>query len=358
MVTDTAVPQQAVDEEKLMALVGQAVNDMGAALLGTLVFIGDRLGLFRAMAHTAPVTPADLAQRTGTAERYVREWLNAQSAGGYVTYTGDGRYTLSPEQTEALTNEESPACVLGGFQGLTSATSVRDKLMAAFRTGEGIGWHEHDPNLFEGTERFFRPGYLANLVAAWLPALDGVAGKLERGADVADVGCGHGASTIIMARAFPKSHFVGFDYHAPSIEAARERAKEAGLTNVEFQVASAKDFPGTYDLICHFDCLHDMGDPVGAATHTRNALKPDGTWMLVEPYASDDVAENLTPVGKVFYSASTFICTPASLSQEVGTALGAQAGEGRLREVATAAGFTQFRRATETPFNIVLEGKA
>ena len=353
MVTETRV-----DEEKLMGLVGQALNDMGAGLLGNLINIGDKLGLFKAMANTAPMTAAELAQRTGTAERYVREWLNAQAAGGYVTYAGDGRYTLSPEQAEALTNEDSPACVLGGFQGLLAATAVRDRLLEAFKTGEGIGWHEHDPNLFEGTERFFRPGYMANLVPAWLPALDGVVPKLEAGADVADVGCGHGASTILMAKAFPNSRFTGFDYHEASIEAATRAAKAAGLSNVEFRVASAKDYPGKYDLVCHFDCLHDMGDPVGAAKHTLQSLKPDGTWMLVEPFAGDDVAENHTVVGKVFYSASTFICTPASLSQEVGTALGAQAGEGKLREVATTAGFTRFRRATETPFNLVLEGKA
>ena len=235
---------------------------------------------------------------------------------------------------------------------------MRDRLIEAFKTGKGIGWHEHDPNLFEGTERFFRPGYIANLVPAWLPALDGVVAKLEAGADVADVGCGRGASTILMAKAFPSSRFTGFDYHAPSIEAATRAAQAEGLGNIAFHVAAAKDYPGTYDLVCHFDCLHDMGDPVGAARHTLESLKADGTWMLVEPFASDDVGGNLTPVGKVFYSASTFICTPASLSQEVGTALGAQAGEGRLREVAQAAGFTRFRRATETPFNLVLEGKA
>jgi SAM-dependent methyltransferase len=303
------------------------------------------------------MTPAELAKKTGTTERYVREWLNAQSAGGYVTYTGDGRYTLSPEQAEALTNEESPAFVLGGFQGMTAATMARPRLIEAFKTGKGVGWDEHDPDLFQGTERFFRPGYLANLVAAWLPALDGVVAKLEAGASVADVGCGHGASTIIMARAFPNSKFTGFDYHGPSIEAARKAARDAGVTNCDFQVASAKDYPGTYDLVCHFDCLHDMGDPVGAAAHARKSLKPDGTWMLVEPFANDEVAENLTPVGRVFYSASTFICTPASLAQEVGAALGAQAGEQRLGEVARKAGFSRFRRAAETPFNIVLEGR-
>ncbi|MEX2246732.1 MAG: methyltransferase domain-containing protein [Dehalococcoidia bacterium] len=349
---------QQIDEAKLMEFVGQAVSDMGAVLLGNLVAIGDKLGLYRGLAGAAPMTPGELAQKTGTAERYIREWLNAQSAGGYVTYTGDGRYTLSPEQTEALTNEESPAFVLGGFQGMTAATMARPRLIEAFKSGKGVGWDEHDPDLFQGTERFFRPGYAANLVAAWLPALDGVVPKLEAGASVADVGCGHGASTIIMARAYPKSKFTGFDYHAPSIEAARKAAKDAGVTNCDFQVASAKDYPGSYDLVCHFDCLHDMGDPAGAAAYTLKSLKPGGTWMLVEPFANDDVADNLNLVGKVFYSASTFICTPASLAQEVGTALGAQAGEKRLGEVARQAGFTRFRRAAETPFNLILEARA
>ena len=327
--------QAQIDEARLMDLVGQAVNDMGSGMLGNLIFIGDKLGLFRGLAHVAPMTPGELAAKTGTAERYVREWLNAQAAGGYVTYAGDGKYTLSPEQAEALTNEESPACVLGGFQGLMAATMVRDRLMQAFKTGEGIGWHEHDANLFEGTERFFRPGYAANLVASWLPALDGVVAKLEQGADVADVGCGHGASTIIMAKAYSKSKFTGFDYHRPSIDAAKDAARKAGVSNADFQTASAKDYPGKYDLVAHFDCLHDMGDPVGAAEYTLKTLKPHGTWMIVEPFANDDVAQNLNPVGKVYYAASTFICTPASLSQEVGLALGAQAGESRMREVVT-----------------------
>jgi 2-polyprenyl-3-methyl-5-hydroxy-6-metoxy-1,4-benzoquinol methylase len=351
------VTAQQIDEERLMALVGQAVGDMGAVLLGNLVVIGDKLGLYRALANASPMTPGELANKTGTAERYIREWLNAQAAGGYVTYAGDGRYTLSPEQTEALTNEESPAFVLGGFQGMTAATMSRPRLIEAFKTGKGVGWDEHDPDLFQGTERFFRPGYLTNLVSAWLPALDGVVEKLQSGATVADVGCGHGASTVIMAKAFPQSRFVGFDYHAPSINAARDAAHAAGVTNCEFEVASAKDYPGTYDVVAHFDCIHDMGDPVGAARHTLQSLKPDGTWMLVEPFANDDVVDNLTPVGRVFYSASTFICTPASLAQDVGAALGAQAGEGRLRDVAQEAGFTRFRRAAETPFNLVLEAR-
>jgi 2-polyprenyl-3-methyl-5-hydroxy-6-metoxy-1,4-benzoquinol methylase len=346
-----------IDEAKLMDLVNQAIGDMGGVLVGALVVIGDKLGLYRALAASDPVTPAELAKKTGTAERYIREWLNAQSAAGYVTYAGEGRYTLSAEQAEALTNDDSPAFIVGGFQGMSAAARKAPRMLEAFRSGEGVGWHEHDSDLFQGTERFFRPGYLANLVATWLPALDGVVRKLESGASVADVGCGHGASTIIMAKAFPKSQFTGFDYHAPSIEAARKAASDAGVKNVKFEVASAKDYPGQYDLVCHFDCLHDMGDPVGAARHVRETLKPGGTWMLVEPFANDDVSDNLNPVGRVFYSASTLICTPASLSQEVGAALGAQAGEARLRQVATQAGFGTFRRATETPFNLVLEGR-
>lgn len=346
-----------VNEEKLMELVGKCVGDFGALLSGTLVAVGDRLGLFRAIADAGSVTSADLAKSTGTAERYVREWLAGQAASGYITYDGGGRYSLSPEQTEAFTNEDSPAYMVGGFQVTSAATRAYPRIVEAFRTGQGVGWHEHDPELFQGTERFFRPGYAANLVAAWLPALDGVVARLEEGIRVADVGCGHGASTIIMAQAFPNSQFVGFDYHKESIEEANERARAEGVTNVSFEVASAKEYPGTYDLVCHFDCLHDMGDPVGAAKHAFNSLNPGGTWMLVEPNANDDIADNLNPVGRVFYSASTFLCTPASLSQEVGAALGAQAGEMRLREVAQQAGFAAFRRATETPFNLVLEGR-
>ncbi len=346
-----------IDQDKLMSLVGQAVNDLGALLSGTLIVVGDKLGLYRTMRERGSVTSQQLAEATSTAERYVREWLNAQAASGYVTYEGDGRYRLTPEQAELLANEDSPYCMLGGFQVTSAASRALPKLIERFRTGEGLGWHEHDPDLFEGTERFFRPGYMTHLVGSWLPALDGVLSKLERGIDVADVGCGRGASTIIMARAFPNSRFVGSDYHTPSIEAARKTAAAAGVSNCTFEVASAKEYTGRFDLVCHFDCLHDMGDPVGAARHVLESLTPDGTWMIVEPFANDDVADNLNPVGRVYYSASTFICTPASLSQEVGLALGAQAGEARLREVVTQAGFTRFRRATETPFNIVLEAR-
>jgi SAM-dependent methyltransferase len=348
-----------VDESKLMAFVGKVIGDWGALTSAPLVVIGDQLGLYRAMADGQPVTAAKLAGRTGTAERYVREWLAAQAASGYVSYDGDGRYHMEPEQAVALTDETSPACVLGGFEAFTAAVRVAPQLAEAFRTGAGVGWHEHDPGLFRGTARFFRPGYAANLTGSWLPALDGIAAKLAAGARVADVGCGLGYSTLLMAQAYPAGSFVGYDYHLESIDAARKLAAEADITSrVRFEVAGAKDFPGRdYDLITYFDCLHDMGDPVGALAHARSALTPDGVVMLVEPYATDDIAGNLNSLGRLFYSASTLICTPASLSQDVGAALGAQAGEARLREVARQAGFSRFRRATETPFNLVLEAR-
>lgn len=349
----------AVNEDKLMGYVHQAIGDFGSILTGALINIGDKLGLFKALDGAGPLTAAQLAERTGTSERYVREWANGLAAAGYLDYEGDGHYRLNTEQAIAFADETSPAYVVGGFQAMLAATRVLPRAVEAFRTGEGIGWHEHDPDLFQGTERFFRPGYLANLVQSWIPALEGVDAKLTAGAKVADVGCGYGASSIIMAKAYPKSTFVGFDYHPGSIDAARKAAADAGVADrVSFEVASGKDYPGTdYDLVCHFDCLHDMGDPVGAAAHTRQSLKPNGTWLVVEPFAGDNIEDNLNPIGRVFYSASTLICTPASLSQEVGAALGAQAGEPRLREVALAAGFSSFRRATETPFNLVLEGR-
>jgi 2-polyprenyl-3-methyl-5-hydroxy-6-metoxy-1,4-benzoquinol methylase len=311
------------------------------------------------MAGAGPVTAAEVAAKTSTVDRYVAEWMAAQAASGYLSYEGDGRYQLADEQAEALANEMSPACVLGAFQLVTSAMKAEPKVMEAFRSGGGVGWHEHDPGLFEGTERFFRPGYAANLVSSWIPALEGVEAKLQAGGKVADVGCGHGASTIIMAKAYPQSTFVGYDYHQGSIDAARKRAAEAGVSDrVTFEPASAKDYPGKgFDLIAFFDCLHDMGDPVGALDHARQALNHDGTIMLVEPFANDDVSDNLNPIGRIFYSASTLICTPASLSQEVGKGLGAQAGEHRLAEVAGEAGLSRFRRATETPFNLVLEAR-
>ena len=348
-----------MNDDKLMGLVHQAVGDFGSILTGALVVLGDRLGLYRHLADAGrPLTSAELATAAGCAERYVREWLNGQAASGYVTYV-DGRYALSEEQAVAFTDESSPACVIGGFQAMLAATRAVNRLSVLFRTGEGLGWHEHHDDLFCGTERFFRPGYVANLTTSWIPALEGVEDKLRRGAKVADVGCGHGASTIIMARAFPDSTFVGFDYHAPSVDAARKAAADAGVEDrVSFEVAPAKGYPGTgYDLVGFFDCLHDMGDPTGAARHVLASLAPDGTWLIVEPFANDATADNLNPIGRLFYSASTLICTPASLSQETGTALGAQAGETRLRDVVTAGGFTRFRRAAETPFNLVLEAR-
>ncbi len=352
--------QPALDEAKLMEFLGKMVGEMGAAISALMIDIGDKLGLYKAMAGAGPLTSEELAERTNTNERYVREWLSNQAAGGFVTYDpGTHRFMLPTEQAMAFADEASPACLLGGFQILASAFRDEAKFLEAFRTGKGIGWHEHDPELFVGTERFFRPGYNANLVPNWIPALEGVEAKLKEGARVADVGCGLGASTIVLAQAYPNSSLSGFDYHGPSIEMARQRAAEAGLDDrVAFEVASAKDYPGTgYDLVAFFDCLHDMGDPVGAARHVRESLAADGTLMLVEPLAQDRLEDNLNPVGRLYYGASTVICTPASLAQEVGLGLGAQAGEARLRDVLTEAGFTRIRRATETPFNMVLEAR-
>ncbi len=352
--------QMTIDQGRLEQFMGQFVQDLGAALSVATVVIGDKLGLYKAMADGAPVTSAELADRTGTEERYVREWLSAQAAGGYVGYDAASEcFTLPPEQAMALAQDDSPAFIPGAFQLAASLVKDEPKVAAAFRSGEGVGWHEHDGDLFCGTERFFRPGYIANLVSNWIPALEGVEEKLTSGGLVADVGCGHGASTLILAEAFPQSRFVGYDYHRESIERARAAAREAGVEDrVSFDVASAKDFPGDgYDLVAMFDCLHDMGDPVGAAAHVRGALADEGTWLIVEPFANDRLEDNLNPVGRVFYSASTMICTPASRDQEVGLALGAQAGEARLRDVVAEGGFTRFRRATETPFNLVLEAR-
>ena len=335
----TMKQQLPVDHVKLEALVGQAVSELGGTLNAALVVLGDRLGLYKAMADAGPLSSTELAERTATAERYVREWLNAQAAGGYVSYDPrTERYTLPPEQAFALADEDSPVFLPGAFQGMVAAVRDSHLLTDAFRTGAGVGWDEHTSDLFEGTERFFRTGYHANLVSSWIPALEGVEAKLRSGATVADVGCGHGASTILLAQAYPASAFVGFDYHPPSIERARARAVEAGVQErVRFEVATATDYPGTdYDLVACFDCLHDMGDPVGVARHVRSSLRPDGTWLIVEPFAADHVEDNLNPVGRLYYAASTLVCTPASLAQSVGTALGAQAGEARLREIITA----------------------
>lgn len=350
-----------LNEDKLNALLGKFVGDLGATMHAGSIVIGEKLGLYKAMATPDErITAAELAKRTDTNERYVREWLNANAASGYVEYDADkDAYYMTPEQSFVMTNEENAAYLPGAFILATSALRAVPELVDRFRTGDGFGWHEHHHDLFRGTELFFRPGYIANLVSAWIPALDDVEDKLNSGARVADVGCGLGASTILMAKAFPNSEFTGFDYHDKSIEGARRRADEAGVSDrVRFEVSASKTFPGDgYDLVTFFDCLHDMGDPVGAAAHVRKALKDDGTWMIVEPFANDAIADNLNPVGRVYYSASTMICTPASRSQEVGLGLGAQAGEAKLREVVQEGGFTRFRRATETPFNLVLEAR-
>lgn len=356
----TATEPTRVDEAKLMDFVFRAVDEVGATLNAALVVMGDTLGLYRALAEAGPLSPAGLAARTGTAERYVREWLNAQAAGGYVSYDpADGTYTLPPEQAVALTDADSPAYLPGFFQMALGSVLDSPRVTDAARSGDGLGWHEHVHDVHEGCERFFRPGYNANLVSAWLPALEGVVPKLERGCRVADVGCGHGASTILMAQAFPRSTFVGSDYHEESIATARERAREAGVEDrVRFEREAAATHPGeAYDLVTMFDCLHDMGDPVGAARHVRELLAPDGTWMIVEPAAGDRVEDNLNPVGRAYYGFSTLLCTPASLSQDVGLALGAQAGEARIREVVEAGGLTRFRRVAETPFNLVFEAR-
>lgn len=350
-----------IDDAKLNAMLGKFVGDFGAALHAATVIIGEKLGLYKALAAAGkPLAARELAEHTGTTERYVAEWLAAQAASGYVEYeAATGRYSMTPEQAIVLADDTSPTYVPGAFLIAASVFKDEPAITAAFRTGRGVGWHEHHADLFHGTARFFRPGYAANLVSSWLPALDGVVGRLEAGARVADVGCGHGITTVLMAKAFPRSTFVGYDYHGASIEAAREEARREGVADrVRFEVASATDYPGKgFDLVAFFDSLHDMGDPVGASRHVRESLAPDGVWMIVEPFAHDRVEQNLNPVGRVYYSASTTICTPASCSQEIGLALGAQAGERRLREVVLSGGFRTFRRATETPFNLVLEAR-
>ncbi len=348
-----------IDAAKLDAFMGHFVHDLGAVMHAATIVVGDKLGLYKALAER-PLTAEELAASTETDARYVREWLSAQAASGYVTYDpATERFGLSEEQALALTVEGGPAFIPGAFEIAVAQFKAIPKMISAFRTGLGLGWHEHDSALFHGTERFFRPGYAANLVANWIPAFDGLHERLTAGAAVADVGCGHGASTLIMAQQYPKSTFVGYDYHEPSVRHATAAAESAGLASrVRFEVATAKTYAGrAFDLVAMFDCLHDMGDPVGAAAHVRDSLAADGRWMIVEPYANDRLEDNLNPVGRIFYSASTFICTPASRSQEVGLALGAQAGESRMRDVVTRGGFSRFRRATETPFNLIYEAR-
>jgi ubiquinone/menaquinone biosynthesis C-methylase UbiE len=347
----------ALDQDKLMAFLGKFVGDLGATMAAGGVLIGERLGLYRALAGK-PQTAQELADATGTDARYVEEWARGQAAGGYVQYdASSGAYSMTEEQAFALTDPDGPVFVPGAFQLAYGSLMSLPQITEAVRTGKGFGWHEHDEDVFAGCERFFRPGYLANLTASWLPALDGVEDKLRGGARVADIGCGHGASTVLMATSYPNATFTGSDYHAGSIDQARARAEESGVADrVKFETAGAQTFTGgPYDVVTTFDALHDMGDPVGAARHVRDSLAPDGTWMVVEPYAGDTVADNLNPVGRVYYSFSTFLCVPNALSQKGGYALGAQAGEPAIRRLATDAGFTRFRRVAETPFNIVYE---
>src|SRR5215475_3250537 len=346
-----------VDPKKLEAFMGKMIGHMTGSALCSSIWLGDELGLYRELAGSGPRHADAVAANTGCNARLVREWLDAQAAGGLIAYDpGADTYELSPEAALALANDDSPVFVARAMHALGSMFLDVQKVASAFRGNGALAWGEHHPCLFCGTEWFFRTGYRAFLTTQWIPALDGVEAKLRAGARVADVGCGHGASTIIMAEAYPKSTFVGFDYHRPSIDVARRSAEKAGVADrVRFETASAKEFPGTgYDLVAFFDCLHDMGDPVGASRHVLSTLAPDGTWLIVEPNAGDRVEDNLNPIGRIFYSASTWVCTPASRAQEVGLALGAQAGEARLREVVTSAGFTRFRRATQTPFNMIL----
>jgi SAM-dependent methyltransferase len=355
----STVQVPAIDMNKLNAFIGQFVTDLGASVHAGMVVIGEKLGLYKALA-VGSMSSAELAAKTGTDERYLREWLASQAAGGYITYDERTRkFSLTEEQAFTLAQEDSPAYLPGAFELALGSLAAVPRIAESFRTGAGMGWHEHQDGVFHGCEKFFRPGYAANLVSSWIPSLHDVKQKLEAGARVADVGCGKGASTLLLANAYPKSKFFGFDYHDKSIEAARESAKRQGLNDrVSFEVSKAKDFPGKdYDLVAVFDCLHDMGDPIGAATHVRGSLAKDGTWMIVEPFANDELKDNLNPVGRVYYSFSTLLCTPCSRSQEVGLCLGAQAGEKRIREVISAAGFSRFRRANETPFNIIYEAR-
>lgn len=348
-----------VNENKLNALLGKVVTEMGAAANGPLITIGDKLGLFTTLSESGHLTSHELAEKTSTSERYLREWLSAQAASGYIEYEpASETFFMTPEQSMVFGNRKSPVFMTGAFYAIASVYHDEPKIEKAFKTGEGVSWGDHNSCLFCGTEKFFSPSYEGNLIQNWIPSLEGIVQKLEKGIKVADIGCGHAASTIIMAKAFPKSSFIGFDFHAASIEQAKERAETAGVTNVSFEVATAKSFPGAdYDFITFFDCLHDMGDPVGACNYAKKALKPDGTCMIVEPFAKDTLEDNLNPVGRAFYAFSTMLCTPCSLNQEVGMALGAQAGEKRLKDVISNGGFSRFKRATETPFNLILEAR-
>jgi len=359
MATEPQAEAESIDEQKLAELVETSLVDLGATVHAALAIIGDELGLYATLDEVGPLTSAELAEETDTAERYVLEWLRAQAAGGYVTYDPEtDRYTLSPEQAYIVANKESPVFMPGAFQLVASAAQIEPELRKAFRTGEGIGWHEHDEDVFHGTERFFGPSYGANLIA-WIEALEGIEETLQAGGRVADVGCGHGAPTIRMAEAYPNSTIVGIDYHKASIAVARERAETVGVADrVDFEVGTAREYEGSdYDLVTMFNCFHDMGDPVGVAAHVRETLAEDGSWMIVEPYAEDRVQDNLTPFGRLAYSISTVACTPNSLSQDVGYGLGAQAGEEQTQEVVTEGGFTRFRRAAETPTSLVFEAK-
>jgi ubiquinone/menaquinone biosynthesis C-methylase UbiE/transcriptional regulator with XRE-family HTH domain len=349
----------AVNEDRLMDFLHKFVGDLGATMAAGGVVVGDRLGLYRALADR-PLLPEQLAERTGTTPRYVEEWLRGQAAGGYVMYdAATGEYSLTEEQAFALTDPDGPVFMPGAFQLALGALKAEPEITKAFRTGEGVGWHQHDADVFAGCERFFRPGYSANLVSAWLPALDGVEARLRAGIRVADVGCGHGASTTLMAQEYPESVFIGSDYHGDSVEQARKRASDLGIEGrVRFQLASAQTFDGgPYDLVTTFDALHDMGDPLAAARRVREQLAEDGTWMIVEPAAGASVSENMNPVGRVYYAFSAFLCVPNALSQEGGYSLGAQAGEEPVRRLAADAGFSRFARVAETPFNIVYEAR-
>jgi ubiquinone/menaquinone biosynthesis C-methylase UbiE len=348
-----------LNEDKLHAFLGKMVQDVGAAASASLVLVGDKLGLYKALAGQDPMTPQELADRTKTAERYIREWMAAQAASGYIEYDREsGKFSMTPEQAAVFADEDSPFVMTGGFYALSSIFADEPRITEAFRTGAGVSWGDHCNCLFCGTEKFFKPSYRAHLTSTWIPALDGMEEKLKSGGLVADIGCGHGASTMFMAQNYPDSKFFGYDFHHPSIVHARDAAEHQGLSNVSFETVTARKFPGEdYDMIAFFDCLHDMGDPVAALANTRESLKPDGSCMIVEPFAQDALEDNLNPLGRVYYSFSTMICTPSALSQEGGMSLGAQAGEARIREIAEQAGFTRFKRVSETPFNLIYEAK-